>query len=72
MILRKMPNGTQVPIRVDLYRALRHPDERVLMQPGDYLLLQYTKLEACGAFIERHLFEGALFGVAAAQVQGGK
>ena len=72
VILRKMPNGTQVPIRVDLYRALRHPDERVLMQPGDYLLLQYTKLEACGAFFERHLLEGALFGVAAAQVQGGK
>ena len=72
VILRKMPNGTQVPIRVDLYRALRHPDERVLMQPGDYLLLQYTKLEACGAFFERHLLEGALFGVAAAQVQGNR
>ena len=49
VILRKMPNGSQVPIKVDLYRALRHPDERVLMQPGDYLLLQYTKMEACGA-----------------------
>jgi hypothetical protein len=69
IILRKMPNGTQVPIRVDLYRALRHPDERVLMQPGDFLLLQYTPLEACGAFFERHLLEGALFGVAAAQLQ---
>lgn len=72
IILRKMPNGTQVPIRVDLYRALRHPDERVLMQPGDYLLLQYTKLEACGAFFERHLLEGALFGVAASQMQGNR
>lgn len=72
VILRKMPNGTQVPIRVDLYRALRHPDERVLMQPGDYLLLQYTKMEACGAFIERHLLEGALFGVAAAQVNSNR
>ncbi len=67
-----MPNGTQVPIRVDLYRALRHPDERVLIQPGDYLLLQYTKLEACGAFFERHLLEGALFGVAAAQVNSNR
>ncbi|MBC7816160.1 MAG: hypothetical protein IAG10_04605, partial [Planctomycetaceae bacterium] len=69
VILRKMPNGSQVPIKVDLYRALRHPDERVLMQPGDFLMLQYTKLEACGAFIERHLLEGALFGLAAAQLQ---
>lgn len=67
IILRRMPNGTQVPIKVDLYRALRHPEERVLMQPGDYLMLQYTPLEAVGAFIERHLLEGALFGVAAAQ-----
>ncbi len=72
VILRKMPNGSQVPIKVDLYRALRHPDERVLMQPGDYLMLQYTKMEACGAFVERHLLEGALFGVVAARTQGGK
>lgn len=72
VILRRMPNGSQVPIKVDLYRALRHPDERVLMQPGDYLLLQYTKLEACGAFFERHLLEGALFGVAAAQVNSNR
>lgn len=67
VILRRAPNGTQVPIKVDLYRALRHPEERVLMQPGDYLLLQYTPLEACGAFFERHLLEGALLGVAASQ-----
>lgn len=67
IILRRMPNGSQVPIKVDLYRALRYPEERVLMQPGDYLLLQYTPLEAVGAFIERHLLESALFGVAAAQ-----
>lgn len=72
IILPKMPNGSQVPIKVDLYHALPHTDERVLMQPGDYLLLQYTPLQACGAFFERHLLEGALFGVAAAQMQGNK
>jgi protein involved in polysaccharide export with SLBB domain len=72
IILRKMPNGSQVPIKVDLYRALRHPEERVLMQPGDFLMLQYTPLEACGAFIERHLLEGALFGVAASQFQSNR
>jgi protein involved in polysaccharide export with SLBB domain len=71
IILRRMPNGTQVPIKVDLYRAVRHPEERVLMQPGDYLVLQYTPLQAVGAFVERHLFEGALFGVAAAQINRG-
>ena len=72
IILRQMPNGTQVPIKVDLYRASRHPEERVLMQPGDFLLLQYTPLEAVGAFVERHLLEGALFGVAAQSVNRGR
>ncbi|HLQ45435.1 MAG TPA: hypothetical protein VK137_11940, partial [Planctomycetaceae bacterium] len=72
IILRQMPNGTQVPIKVDLYRAARHPQERVLMQPGDFLLLQYTPLEAVGAFVERHLLEGALFGVAAQSVNRGR
>ncbi len=68
IILRKLPNGTQVPILVDLYRARRYPAERINIQPGDYILVQYTKLEAVGAFIERHILESALFGVAAAQV----
>jgi Polysaccharide biosynthesis/export protein len=68
IILRPLPDGTQIPIKVDLYKAVRDPAERIIIQPGDYILLQYTRLEAFGAFIERHLLEGALFGVAAAQL----
>lgn len=68
IILRKLPNGTQVPILVNLYRARRYPAERINIQPGDYIIVQYTKLEAIGAFIERHILESALFGVAASQV----
>lgn len=71
IILRPLPDGTQIPIKVDLYKAVRDPAERVIIQPGDYILLQYTRLEAFGAFIERHLLEGALFGVAAAQLNSG-
>ena len=71
IILRPLPDGTQIPIKVDLYKALRDPAERVIIQPGDYLLLQYTKLEAVCAFVERHLLAGALFSVAAAQLQTG-
>lgn len=71
IILRQLPNGTQLPIKVDLYEAVRHPSQRVLIQPGDYVILQYTKAEAIGAFIERHLLEGALFGLAASNLQGG-
>lgn len=67
IILRQLPNGTQVPIKVDLYEALRNPADRVVIQPGDYVILQYTRTEAILAFIERHLIEGALFGIAAAE-----
>jgi hypothetical protein len=55
---------------VNLYRARRYPAERINIQPGDYIIVQYTKAEAVGAFIERHILESALFGVAAAQVNG--
>jgi len=68
VILRKLANGTRMPIKVDLYKALRRPEtENILIQPGDLIILQYTKMEAIGAFLERHLLEGALFGIAAAQ-----
>lgn len=68
IVLRPLPDGTQIPIHVDLYQALKDPSERTVIQPGDYILLQYTPMEAVGAFIERHLLEGALFGVASAQL----
>lgn len=71
IILRPLPDGSQLPILVDLYEAVRDPAARVIIQPGDYLLLQYTRLEAIAAFVERHLLAGALFSVAAAQLQTG-
>ena len=71
IILRPLCDGTQLTVQVDLYEALRNPNERIVIQPGDYILLQYTRPEACLAFIERHLLEGALFGLAAAQLNGG-
>jgi len=72
IVLRKLPNGTQVPILVDLYRARTRASERINIQPGDYIIVQYTKMEAVGAFIERHILESALFGVAAAQLNSGR
>ena len=50
-----------------VYRARTHFSERINIQPGDYIILQYTKLEGVGAFIERHILESALFGLAAAR-----
>jgi len=71
IILRQLPGGGQVPIKVDLYKALEDPSERVLIQPGDIVMLRYKRLEAVGAFIERNLLESALFGLAASQLQTG-
>ncbi|MEX0718970.1 MAG: polysaccharide biosynthesis/export family protein [Planctomycetaceae bacterium] len=67
VILRQAPGGGQVRIKVDLYDALRYPEERTLIQPGDYLFLQYTRMEGIMAFIERHLLEGAVVGWATSQ-----
>lgn len=71
IVLRPLPDGNQLTIQVDLYEAIRNPNERITVQPGDYLILQYTRGEAFLAFVERHLLEGALFGVAASNLNGG-
>lgn len=71
IVLRKLPDGGEVPVKVDLYRARTDLSERIVIQPGDYILLQYTPLEAVGAFVERHLLETALFGLAAQQFRTG-
>ena len=72
VILRKLPNGSQVPILIDLYRARKYRAERMLIQRGDFIVLQYTKTEALAAFIERHILETALLGIAAAQLNRGQ
>jgi hypothetical protein len=73
IIVRRLDNGTRVPIEIDLNKAKRDMTGRqnVVIQPGDYLYLQYGFLEGVGAFFERHLLEGALFGVAGAQLTTG-
>ena len=45
-VVRRTPGGGQVPIAVDLRRALRDPAERVLLKPGDLLILQEKPEEA--------------------------
>jgi protein involved in polysaccharide export with SLBB domain len=49
-VLRRLPNGRQVPIRVDLHRALRDPRENLVIAPGDVLILQETKGQAIGRY----------------------
>ncbi|MDB5388929.1 MAG: polysaccharide export protein [Planctomycetaceae bacterium] len=69
IVVRRLPDGRRVNIKIDLYKALRDENENLLVQPGDHLILRYTPLEAIGAFIERNLLAGSLIGLAA-QTQG--
>ena len=50
-ILRRLPDGRQVPIRVDLNDAMRDPRENILVQSGDILVLQETPGEALARYI---------------------
>jgi protein involved in polysaccharide export with SLBB domain len=60
-VLRRMPNGGQVNIRVDLNRALRDSRENLLIQPGDVLVLQETPAEAVSRYFT-NVFNVSLFG----------
>lgn len=42
IVLRKLPNGGQVPIRINLQQALIDPGQRILIQPEDVIIVQYT------------------------------
>ncbi|WP_197439699.1 polysaccharide biosynthesis/export family protein [Calycomorphotria hydatis] len=68
IVLRPRCDGSYLPIKVDLYDAINDPAQRVLIRPGDYLILQYTKKEAVGAWFERHIFEGLVLGISSAFV----
>jgi len=37
--------GRQIAIKVDLKRAMTDPSERILIQPNDFVLLEYTSME---------------------------
>ena len=45
IILRKLPGDRQLPIRVKLSRAINDPRARLLVAPGDTLILRYSPEE---------------------------
>lgn len=45
IVVRKVQGGYQIPIKVNIRRALTSPGERILIQPGDLVILQYTPME---------------------------
>jgi hypothetical protein len=42
LLLRKLPNGQQLPIRINLSHAMRDPQERIRIMPGDFIMLYYA------------------------------
>jgi protein involved in polysaccharide export with SLBB domain len=46
LILRKLPDGRQIQIRVDLDRAMRDEKERILIQDQDIVMLQFKPVSA--------------------------
>ncbi len=67
IVLRKLECGDIVPIRVNLNDALVNPSQRILVQPGDTLILRYTLAE--------ELYNAAIsvlgFNILLNQIQGG-
>jgi protein involved in polysaccharide export with SLBB domain len=56
VVVRRLPDGGQLPIRVDLNQALRDPRERIAVQPGDLLILQELPNYALARYMGTTLF----------------
>jgi len=48
LVIRTTKCGAQIPIRINLNKALTDKRERLLIQPGDVVLLRYTTVERLG------------------------
>lgn len=51
IIMRELPCGDQIAIRVNLNRAIADRSERILIKPGDVVLLRYTITEELGNLV---------------------
>ncbi len=58
-VLRQLPNGQQLAIKVDLNRALRDPRERLRVQGGDILVMQERPGEAAFRYLTQTLRSNA-------------
>jgi protein involved in polysaccharide export with SLBB domain len=48
VVIRKLPNGGQALIKVDLNYARHDPRERIIIQPGDFVMMHYKPHEIAG------------------------
>lgn len=54
-VIRKTPDGGQIPIRVDLFTALRDPRERLIIRHGDVLIMQETRAQALARYFTQQV-----------------
>jgi hypothetical protein len=59
-VVRRLPGGGVLPIRVDLNVALRDARERILVQPGDLLILQEKPNDALARYFGQTLLNFSL------------
>ena len=50
-VLRELPCGDQITLKIDLDRALQNPQERILIKPNDVIVLKYKFREEVGNVI---------------------
>lgn len=50
VVIRKLPHNQQVAIRVDLNETVREGRQRILIQPGDFIMMHYKPAEIAGNF----------------------
>lgn len=55
VVIRKLPNQKQLPIRVDLNKAFVDPRENILILPGDILVLQERPGESLARYVSQSL-----------------
>jgi hypothetical protein len=56
VVIRRTPGGGQIPIAVDLAKALHDPRERIRVAPGDLLILQEKPEEALTRYFTQTFF----------------
>ncbi len=48
IVVRELPCGSSISMRIDLNKALQDPSQRIIIKPGDVIILRYTLLEEIG------------------------
>ena len=48
IVVRELPCGNSITMKIDLNKALQNPSERILIQPNDIVMVRYTIQEEIG------------------------